>query len=349
MITSYVEKTKLDTLSNTIELYNQFIFKIRYHDKRLKNMIEPSIKRFFWPQFKYTENNNYTFQIHLLKYPLPSQVLKNFSSKKINLFGGTIHPKLEDYNIGIEFNSPLLTDVDKVILNPKNKTQFIVKDNQIYILNQNIESLKNDLRRVLKQLLIYCFEDKGSFIVHSSAISIGKTGILFVGDKGAGKTTMALNGVKSGAKFLSNDRTVISVQNNRSFLHSWVDPIRIVNRNSTKKTQYYFIDYFKNCKSNINLGYVPLKAVVFPTILKSSKGLELKEIDSNYKEDLLKTHTLTPVDPERPKWLGFSTKYKGMLRDLGCTYYTLKCPYNLVEVGLNKLFSTLKGKGESNG
>jgi HPr kinase/phosphorylase len=58
---------------------------------------------------------------------------------------------------------------------------------------------------------------KSQMTVHASCVSVEGKGLLIFGEAGAGKSTLALQMIDLGADFLSDDRTILSLEDNRIY------------------------------------------------------------------------------------------------------------------------------------
>lgn len=72
--------------------------------------------------------------------------------------------------------------------------------------------------RHLSYLVLYviqvCMQRRGLYYVHCAAVDIGGSGILLLGDSGAGKTTAALSACKDfGARIIGDDSAIIGEEN----------------------------------------------------------------------------------------------------------------------------------------
>jgi hypothetical protein len=62
----------------------------------------------------------------------------------------------------------------------------------------------------------------GGFVVHAAAVEHQGMGLLFVGHSGAGKSTMSEIAESAGARVLSDDRAIVTVENDRAVV--WGSP-----------------------------------------------------------------------------------------------------------------------------
>jgi hypothetical protein len=65
--------------------------------------------------------------------------------------------------------------------------------------------------RVLREIATFQSLSRGRLLLHAAAVAAGDRGILFAGQKGAGKTSSLLNALRHGdAGYLANDRAVLA-------------------------------------------------------------------------------------------------------------------------------------------
>lgn len=77
----------------------------------------------------------------------------------------------------------------------------------------------DDITFILQKLFDHAYQRKGLLTFHSSAISVNNNGVLFIGAAGSGKTTIALTAeFLNAGKFISNNRTVIQLDNSQNGL-----------------------------------------------------------------------------------------------------------------------------------
>jgi hypothetical protein len=63
---------------------------------------------------------------------------------------------------------------------------------------------------------------EGSFVIHAAAVEHQGMGLLFVGHSGAGKSTMSEIAETAGARVLSDDRAIVTIENGRGLV--WGSP-----------------------------------------------------------------------------------------------------------------------------
>lgn len=84
------------------------------------------------------------------------------------------------------------------------------------------------LARFLREIAFRYLEDEQYVSFHSSSVLIGTDGYLIIGDSGSGKSTMALTLSKYfGARYVSNDRIMISLKDGKLQAIPYGMPIKI--------------------------------------------------------------------------------------------------------------------------
>lgn len=91
---------------------------------------------------------------------------------------------------------------------------LIVKHQQTvtcYINEDDDESLMVPIR-VLREIMLQEHENHGAVLVHAAVVAVNGKAIIFVGDSGAGKSTIAFSACRQGAHYLSNDKCILDQQ-----------------------------------------------------------------------------------------------------------------------------------------
>jgi hypothetical protein len=82
-----------------------------------------------------------------------------------------------------------------------------------YINEDDDESLMVPIR-VIREIMLQEHENHGAVLVHAAVVAMGGKAVMFVGDSGAGKSTVAFYACKQGAHYLSNDKCILDQQLN---------------------------------------------------------------------------------------------------------------------------------------
>ena len=144
--------------------------------------------------------------------------------------------------------------------------------------------------RLIREILLENNIEEGYVPVHSSGIDINGEAVLFIGNKGSGKTTsMFACATNEQRKIISNDLVFLKVDNEKINVKGWPWCVTIGNE-LMAETKYK--DLINNQTSKVRLSpkefrdYLNcdwtwksvLKKVVFPKIIVG-KNIEIKEID----------------------------------------------------------------------
>lgn len=100
-----------------------------------------------------------------------------------------------------------------------------VSPNYIQIFNSAKEGLFIDTYRAIRQILIHDLIHRGSPVIHSSSICYKGNGYLFVGPKGAGKTTAVFQYLCSDLEnvcYGSNERNILFQKDGEIWAYGWL-------------------------------------------------------------------------------------------------------------------------------
>jgi hypothetical protein len=163
------------------------------------------------------------------------------------------------------------------------------------------------------------FPHHDSFLMHCAALKIGKSGFIFTGDSGSGKTTISkiiLGNIKK-ARLVADDETVVSWNRNRKEFYAWRFPFdkretgKEARIDGIKIKQILFIRKSKK----VRFSAIPnLKAVakIFQTLVKPKSHLLIQ----NRKLALLVLKFVSRCYPavlEFPKNNSFLNLLKGQI------------------------------------
>lgn len=94
-----------------------------------------------------------------------------------------------------------------------------LSDNTLFFWGNHIMDVDFYLKEFRKYLIAVIswilHKDKDMILLHASAVEMNGRCVLFAGNSGSGKTTMAMNLVKKGAKYISNDLTFMYVRGDK--------------------------------------------------------------------------------------------------------------------------------------
>lgn len=151
---------------------------------------------------------------------------------------------------------------------------------------------------VFMQPLKYLAKKHGIFFMHASSVALNRdTGILFIGDQGAGKSTMALNLLMHGYYYVAEESPAVVVRDNEPVLYGFPEPLGIsrkslVNFPMLKKycseTTFPYLKHrirFDTIKPGMTLKECRPAAIFFPEY-RDHKSHEFEELTT---EDAMKT------------------------------------------------------------
>ena len=230
------------------------------------------------------------------KFLVTDNDLVNFSIKtNVENVNNIFYYYLEPYLYCYELDSDIKEDF--IILdNVEGLEGFNIHDNFLYL--NNIISFKNgtdiDLgfKRVITSLYTRLLENYNGIFIHGSAISKDEEAIVFIGNRGMGKTfNMIENIIENDYNFVSNDKVFICEKGCDYIVKGVPSSIGLREKNILHFNQLKnFIDQNKvinvneadNCNEKI---YIPIKK--FCKVLDSDicNNIKLKEINILYKNN----------------------------------------------------------------
>ncbi|WP_345577060.1 hypothetical protein [Nonomuraea rosea] len=93
------------------------------------------------------------------------------------------------------------------------------------------------LRHVVRQIVAKYAAASGDFLIHASAVTMGQYAIAFIGPKGAGKTTALAAALRSGCKYVGNDKVLVTSINGVEHISLW-PTTPLISRNTLALTGY---------------------------------------------------------------------------------------------------------------
>ncbi len=84
-----------------------------------------------------------------------------------------------------------------------------------------------EISRVVRDLITRFLEDQGWVLFHAGAIHVDNRNYMIIGDASAGKTSLIIAMLASGATFISNERIFVKIENGESRLLSFPMPIAV--------------------------------------------------------------------------------------------------------------------------
>lgn len=221
----------------------------------------------------------------------------------------------------------------------KSGTIYYKKENMIVIcptsLNYNIVKNSNEYKycfesaRIIREIMTYEMAKRKFVKVHCSAVERDGEAIVFIGNKGAGKTTKMINLVGHGFNFITNDRAFIGFENDFiPCIYSWpgavsvsVDTLSmfeqfslVLNHKDTFRFPQWRLEY-SDQKYSGKFDFTPIEFCNLFKVNAVSESRIRKIICVNNsnealndKEDILKKNILFNNDVSYPDWLGLLTE-----------------------------------------
>jgi hypothetical protein len=219
---------------------------------------------------------------------------------------------------------------------------FPEESNDYFILSYNEDyyfvcrkNMNTYLLRILREIYFRNNENLGDVVYHGGGFVTNKNGVMVCGDKAKGKTTVILEQLKKGSKYLANDRVIISHNDEKQYFIKYVplsmrvgigtirrlpDLSKIVNsypwsRHQSSKVLNYFYnqdqctDEFgsaekleitsKEIHDVFKIDLVecsPLNSIVFPEIDLDFNGIEIFPCKPTQAAKLILEQCMTPID-----------------------------------------------------
>ena len=160
------------------------------------------------------------------------------------------------------------------------------------------ESILDFLNTEISKVLCESSENKSVIIMHGAALMYNNSTVLVVGEKGTGKTTLLVNSLSIGAKFLCDDNIIID----NKYVYPFRTAIRVKSSeeygmNGRKFNNILYLNPPPQSNKSIEMVTLPklvLKAKksfgnneVVNLTLQQSKELLIRNIKSGYKSGTL--------------------------------------------------------------
>lgn len=231
----------------------------------------------------------------------------------------TIHnsKKPEVHEEGLKYDNGMT----RTVFNKTTKSIYLINylTNCIIIYNTNRESLYKDGVRVIRDMVKFHVENKNcSALFHAATVEKNGKGILLVGTKGSGKTTISLKLIfEHGFNEVSRDRTFIYNNNGNIKLWGWPNYYNLTLRTmkTFKQTENLIPEKFKNFNCE-ELQKVSKKIQLLPHDIGINKTIRTVSLDNlvilvnknqNSNTDIMEAFAenwYTPNDLNYPVWMG---------------------------------------------
>ncbi len=226
----------------------------------------------------------------------------------------------------------------------KYASEFILEVNNrnMYIYAHKGKSDYKTLARIIREIATRDLEDNGYATFHASCADINGSGVLVIGNPGAGKSTLCLSLCKfQKARFVANDRVFIKKESeelsvvpfsfatkinkgtlktleiNEEEYGGWElsEPIPSTDTdwdtyNGEYKMQLY-VDELKKYIDIDSVSHTKLRLIVIPNI---NSGNGVLKIEPKYDMNVIKENCYSIYDPDfKDDWLGLRMKNKNII------------------------------------
>lgn len=158
------------------------------------------------------------FELYFLNYKL-NIYLDNLLLKRFSEFWKSFLTKDSQFDITDEWDIYFISSINT-------STQVNYETRQIYHYHNSICDL-TELNNLIRETIVKLSAMDGIVWLHCSGFMIENKTYLVIGNKGDGKTTMLLNMLNKGAKFLGNDQLPIFEYNKKICTYLWRPDIKI--------------------------------------------------------------------------------------------------------------------------
>ena len=157
-------------------------------------------------------------ELYFLNYKL-NIYLDNLLLKRFSEFWKSFLTKDSQFDITDEWDIYFISSINT-------STQVNYETRQIYHYHNSICDL-TELNNLIRETIVKLSAMDGVVWIHCSGFIIENKTYLVIGNKGDGKTTMLLNMINKGAKFLGNDQLPIFEYNKKICTYLWRPDIKI--------------------------------------------------------------------------------------------------------------------------
>lgn len=315
--------------AGTCTLYGTFTVAIQ-----CDTSAQTAVRDYFWPYLQDTPDADPVVWLDLGREPTPAQESIAGPGDPITLYDAP-DGRVDDYNSGRIW--PL--EDGRVVLNSHTATYFTIQANAIAVRNRDRERGIVDLCRVIKQLAATHFEARGRHVLHAAAVEFDTRAVLFVGPKGAGKTTLVRAALNAGARFVANDRVFLQATTAPWNVIGWSDPMRLVNPGGAKKTLVALHSYFAGERARVCSGDVEVGLIVLPRIDEQATDIALNPVGTDVAHQCINEQIL----PRRQRWLGIEPQdATRALSSRSCGCVTVRARYSDAELALAGVLAELR-------
>lgn len=92
---------------------------------------------------------------------------------------------------------------------------------EIFALPSSINNVEKWIIRLIREIMLEYYVENGFIPMHSSAVECCRGGVMFVGNKGSGKSTSMMSCVGDGCSIISNDLVFLGIESGRIVIKGW--------------------------------------------------------------------------------------------------------------------------------
>lgn len=151
-------------------------------------------------------------------------VVQNRTEKILGIYGveSVLLAKTHEDDNGITFWGNNESG-NEIVLNRTTREGYVIYNSEIITL-----AVIEDCYAIVRNICYEILKKKNAILLHGCAMKYNNKGILFIGEKGAGKTSIQHYALQElGAGFISSDRTFIWKEEDKIFCSGWMSTYRI--------------------------------------------------------------------------------------------------------------------------
>jgi hypothetical protein len=183
-------------------------------------LLKDFLKQYFCPYFDFVEKLDENFEEIgklILSLDKPKDEIKFDLNSQITIDASKGFLSLSGY-VGFSDSNDRWVKLD-----PYDCTiSFLNKSNTVKLYGENISQFRIPTLRLIEDVFSNHLQNNGCFLVHASAVSVENKIILFVGNKGAGKTTTLTRCLGHfNCEKIANDNVVLWMEEGQLMARGW--------------------------------------------------------------------------------------------------------------------------------
>lgn len=222
------------------------------------------------------------------------ELLETNENPEIFIELGSVPDKLQEpKKAGVKYQATR----DQFLLDVDNIAKYYVTDGNKIIIDLKKNTADKEVRLfLLGSAFGALFIQRGLLPIHGSAIKFDDKAVVFSGQSGVGKSSVAANFVKKGFQFLADDISLINdellLQPSFPNLKIWDDILKKINleNESLNKIRPEIKKFDLRSNSSFYNQTLPVKAI-FILSTKNSSGFDFEEVKGIAKFNAIKNNT----------------------------------------------------------